>query len=232
MSRGLGNNSGQKNEIYVTCANGVFSKRVPEPTKGSITRKIEKGPNIGKEIHEEHFEYFEGQLVSITTNESENYGKQWVFKFDISETPSDKKFVVYQVGYDNGYAINILSRLPNANLEKDIRMSAYAFTDENGKEKKGITLFQEGKKIQPAYTKDAPNGLPQMKKVKVNSKEVWDKTDMLEFLENMVNTEIIPNLPKEVDPLDTVAAFEAEKPAIKQEEEEDALEEQDGDAPW
>jgi hypothetical protein len=170
--------------------------------------------------------------VSITTNESENYGKQWVFKFDISETPSDKKFVVYQVGYDNGYAINILSRLPNANLEKDIRMSAYAFTDENGKEKKGITLFQEGKKIQPAYTKDAPNGLPQMKKVKVNSKEVWDKTDMLEFLENMVNTEIIPNLPKEVDPLDTVAAFEAEKPAIKQEEEEDALEEQDGDAPW
>jgi hypothetical protein len=47
----------------------------------------------------------------------------------------------------------------------------------------GITLYQDGNKIPPAYTKEDPNGLPQMVKIKVKGKEQWDDSDMMGFLE-------------------------------------------------
>ena len=40
-------------------------------------------------------------------------------------------------------------------------------------------------KIAPAFTKDAPNGLPEMKQIKVKGKVTWDDSDMTEFLENV-----------------------------------------------
>jgi hypothetical protein len=49
----------------------------------------------------------------------------------------------------------------------------------------GVTLYQDGNKIAPYYTKEDPNGLPQMQKIKVKGKEQWDDSDMMAFLENM-----------------------------------------------
>jgi hypothetical protein len=46
-------------------------------------------------------------------------------------------------------------------------------------------LYQDGNKIAPYYTKEDPNGLPQMQKIKVKGKEQWDDSDMMAFLENM-----------------------------------------------
>ena len=37
--------------------------------------------------------------------------------------------------------------------------------------------------------------ITQMKQIKVKGKDVWDDSDRLEFLESMVNEQIIPNLP-------------------------------------
>ena len=49
----------------------------------------------------------------------------------------------------------------------------------------GITLYQDGEKIAPYYTKEDPKGLPQMVKIKVKGKEQWDDSDMMTFLEEM-----------------------------------------------
>jgi len=50
----------------------------------------------------------------------------------------------------------------------------------------GITLYQnDGNgwvKVLPYYTKENPNGLPEMVKVKIKGKESWDDTDMMDFL--------------------------------------------------
>ena len=58
------------------------------------------------------------------------------------------------------------------------------------------TLFisQHGKGLKRHYTKETPNGIPELKKVKIKGKEQWDSSDILEFLENMVNTTILPKL--------------------------------------
>jgi hypothetical protein len=71
---------------------------------------------------------------------------------------------------------------------------------ENDKKKVTLFLQQGGKALKHAYTKDEPNGLPQMKQIKVKGVMQWDDTEMMEFLENMVNTTILPKL-KKADPV-------------------------------
>ena len=57
-----------------------------------------------------------------------------------------------------------------------------------------LILYQDGKSLKHAYTKDAPNGLPQMTQVMVKGTQVWDDTDQMIFLEEMVKKDIVPKL--------------------------------------
>ena len=67
----------------------------------------------------------------------------------------------------------------------------WSMVDKNDPAKKvtGVTMYQnDGNgmvKIAPAFTKDAPNGLPEMQQIKVKGKVTWDDSDMTEFLENV-----------------------------------------------
>ena len=55
-------------------------------------------------------------------------------------------------------------------------------------------LNQNGTAVKWAYTKDNPNGCPSLKQIKVKGQSTWDDSDMMEFLEAMVNNDIIPQL--------------------------------------
>ncbi len=57
-------------------------------------------------------------------------------------------------------------------------------------------ITQDGNPVKWFYTKDTPNGLPELKQVKVKGKLTWDDSDTMEFLEKMVKTEIAPRLSK------------------------------------
>jgi len=194
MARGLSQQE-DKTKTYVKCSHGVFVQRMNEPTRDTITRSLKAGPNTGDEVHELHFQKIEGQIVSISKRTHDQYGDSWEFTIDVSETPEDPKSVVLSLSFDSGYAKNIFYRLPNINLDKDVVFNAYTFTPaDSDKERKGISLSQEGRKVSPAYTKDAPNGLPPMKVVKVKGKDVWDDSEQMLFLEQMLEKDIFPKL--------------------------------------
>jgi hypothetical protein len=55
------------------------------------------------------------------------------------------------------------------------------------KTKSVIFLWQNGKAIKHYFTRDNPNGLPSLKKVKIKGVESWDDSDMMEFLEAYVS---------------------------------------------
>jgi hypothetical protein len=57
-----------------------------------------------------------------------------------------------------------------------------------------LFINQNGVAVKHAYTKDAPNGMPPMVQVTVKGEQIWDDTDRLVFLQNMVDTQIIPKL--------------------------------------
>ena len=195
--RGLKKEEGS-NVKYLAMSNGQFVKRVKGPTPASKPRKLEKGPNEGNTIHEEHFGEFTGQLISIKVEKHEKFGASWAFKFDV--TIEEPEFLILKLPYSSGYSNNILVRLPNIiDFKNDVTLRGYKFKPaDKDKDIMGISISEwagdAAVKVLPFYTKEEPNGIPEMKKVKVKGVEVWDDSDRLEFLEEMVNTMIVPKI--------------------------------------
>ena len=67
-------------------------------------------------------------------------------------------------------------------------------TLEGEKKKASLFIMQDDKPLKHFYTKDNQNGLPKMKQLKVKGVMTWDDTEMMEFLEKMVFTEVVPKL--------------------------------------
>jgi len=172
---------------YIGIYKGRFCQRVQSTEEGAVARILEKGQNAGKTVYEKYYDSFVGKLVDVKTNDGP-YGKQWDFAFkDAGE--------VYHLNlpYSNSFAKNFLKILPNVDLAKEMKVSP-STKEVDGKNKSSLFVNQDGVALKHAYTKEAPNGLPAMVQVKVKGELVWDDTDMLEFLHNMVMTTIVPKL--------------------------------------
>ena len=170
---------GGTNTIYLSVADGNLVRQHKQATE----RTTERITKTGKLVYEERFKDLTAKLVKIDTKEND-YGKQWQLNF----TDGEVTYIV-SLPFSSRYASSFLKALPNVNLYKEVRFMPWAMKDKNDATKTitGITLYQDGNKIAPAYTKEDPNGLPQMTKIKVKGKEQWDDSDMMLFLENMAN---------------------------------------------
>lgn len=181
---GLGNNN---NAIFLNIADGKIIRRFQNATKDSVERTLTKGPNAGKVVHEEHYSFVEGMIVDISTKDSD-YGKSWL----VTIQDGNEKFVL-QMDYSGGYSSAFLKALPNVDLSQKVKLSP-KMTMEGDKKKTTLFINQGGTAAKHYFTKDNPNGLPQMVQKKVKGKLTWDDSDMMEFFENMVNTQILPQL--------------------------------------
>ena len=195
--RGLKNNVAS-NTTYLAMSNGEFVKRVKEETPASKSRQLTKGENAGSTVHEEHFTEFTGQLISLRVETHEKFGKSWAFKFDV--TVDEPEFLILKLPYSSGYSNNLLTRLPNfQDFANDLTLTGYNFKPaDKPKNVMGISVKEwrgeTAEKIIPFYTKETPNGIPQMKEIVVSGNKVWDDTDRMIFLETMVNETIVPKL--------------------------------------
>lgn len=179
---------GQNNSaIYLNVADGKIVRRFQNATKDSKERVLAKGPNAGKVVHEEHYSFVEGLITDIQTKDSE-YGKSWL----VTIQDGEEKYIL-QMDYSGGYSSAFLKALPNVDLSKKVKLSP-KMTVEGDKKKTTMFVNQGGTAAKHFYTKDEPNGLPAMKKIKVKGKEQWDDSDMMAFFEAMVKNEILPQL--------------------------------------
>lgn len=176
----------ENNAIFLNITNGKICKKVPQPTETSVER-VNKN---GKTVHEEYYKGWKGKITAITVRDHPEFGKFW----NVTLT-DDKGDAVLQMNYSSGYAAAFLKMLPNVDLNSDVIVTP-KLTIEGDKKKSNLFITQHGVPVKWYYTKDNMNGLPQLKQVKVKGKMTWDDSDLMEFLENMVNTEIIPKLPK------------------------------------
>lgn len=193
-------------KTYLTVFDGKFTRRVDEGTIGAVSRMTKPVIGEGKLVHELYYSNLSGRITDIYTRDGA-YGKTW--NIDIND--GTEKYSL-QFGYSDGLAIAFLKMLPNVNLDKDVIFSVTKKLDpKDNKEKTSLFLNQDGEPIKHAYSLANPNGLPEMKMVVVNGKEVWDSTERLAFLQNMVDTQIIPKLNREVE-LAQIPASENEKP--------------------
>jgi hypothetical protein len=169
------------NTIYLSVADGNLVRSFREATADTVQRVTK----TGKLVHEEKYKDLTAKLIGAETKEND-FGKQWCLKFQDGED----NYIV-NMPYSSRYAASFLKALPNIDLTKLIKFMPWSITDKQDATKKvtGITCYQnDGNgmvKIPPAFTKDAPNGLPEMKQIKVKGKITWDDSDMTDFLENV-----------------------------------------------
>ena len=168
---------------YITILGGKLCQRVSEGTEGAVTR-VNK---IGNTVHEKFYDSFTGKLIDIKVQDGD-YGKTWNFVFKDKEEP-----YTLQLSYSNSFSTAILKMLPNVDLTKDIKLSP-SVKEIDGKNKSSLFINQDGKALKHAYTRDVPNGMPPMEQITVNGVLVWDDTKRLVFLQEMVDTTIIPKL--------------------------------------
>lgn len=169
---------------YFTILDGKFSIKVDQGTEGAVTRENKEG-NI---VHEIYHDSFEGFLTKIDTKDG-SYGKSWIFTFcdDLG------KFYNLQLNYSNSFAVAFLKMLPNIDLSKKMEL-APSSKMVDGKKVNSLFVKQGGVNIKHAYTRENPNGMPDLEQKTVKGQKVWDDTDRLIFLENMVRETVIPRL--------------------------------------
>ena len=170
-------NLGGVNTTYLSVADGNLVRQHKQ-ANAQTTERITK---TGKLVFEERFKDLTAKLDGITTREND-YGKQWQIRFQ-----DQGDYYVISLPYSSRYASSFLKALPNIDLAKELRFMPWAMKDKMDPTKTitGITLYQDGEKVAPYYTKEDPKGLPQMVKIKVKGKEQWDDSDMMVFLEDM-----------------------------------------------
>lgn len=179
---GLVNNS---NAIYLSISEGKIVRQFKNPTKDSKERTNKSG----KIVHEEFYSAVEGRIIKIDTKDNE-YGRFWMITLQDEE--SRENFIL-QMNYSSGYANGFLKALPNVDLSSKVKLSPSSKT-EGDKKKTTLFINQKGEAIKWAYTKDNPNGMPELEQKKVKGKVVWDDSEIMAFLEAMVVEKILPQL--------------------------------------
>lgn len=173
---------------FITILNGKFCQRVQEGTPGAVAR-VNK---LGKTIYEKFYDSFTARLINIKTQDG-SYGKNWLFVFK-----DQKDAYNLQLSYSNSFATAFLKMLPNIDLTKEMKLSP-SVKEVDGKNKSSLFVNQGGNAIKHAYTRENPNGMPDLKEVVIKGQKMWDDTDRIAFLHTMVEKNILPKLPKQED---------------------------------
>lgn len=169
---GLTNQSQGGSKVFLSISNGKLVRSYKEKVEGSVSR-INKA---GREVHEMFYDSLEGIIKSVDTKDGD-YGK-----FLVVNVESNGVNYQLEMNYSSGYSASFLKTIPNVRLSDRVTITP-KLTIEGDKKKSVIFLNQNGG-LKWFFTKDNPNGMPDLTKVKIKGKETWDDSDRMEFLEN------------------------------------------------
>lgn len=155
--------------------NGKIIKTVKEKTEFSKTLKR----HTGKEFEAEIFDSLEGKLDKyyVFTEEFEGVETE---KICIQLKDEEGAVMCLTERLSSDCASSLIQRLSAVDLSENIEILAML----KDKEYNYAFLKQHGNTVKSPFSENNP--LPQWNKVKVNGKDVWDKTDCLNRLKEVV----------------------------------------------
>lgn len=161
--------------------NGKIAQRLKQQEPGCNTRTTEDG----KTIYEFQYDGLEGRITGLSIYEHNEWGKYL-------NVVIDNEFVL-QLKFSSRYFYSFCYALPNVDLSKSAKLNPWRKQD-GDKVKSALYINQGGKTVDWHFTRDTPNGLPDMEQKKVKGKMVWDDTERLDFMENYLKDTIFPRL--------------------------------------
>jgi hypothetical protein len=195
MSRGTENTKQSGKTLYLSIVNAMFTQRVDAGTPDAVPRELTKGANKGKQVFELYFNKITGRLLSVKERENKEFGNSFLFTLDVSTETSPDSIAVIECPISSNYSSSILNRLPNVDLKTDVALTTYEIDDaQKGKKVTGISIRQNGTKIESHYSKESPKGLPQLEQLTVKGKLIWDDTKRIVFYRNYINVLFPPSV--------------------------------------
>src|SRR5690606_20146358 len=108
-----------------------------------------------------------GRQIELTLEAEEGHGKS-----------------VLNISFDSAYGRGFMYSIPGVDLDFPVEIEPYNyFSKKKGREMTGLSIIQHGEQLPWVYTKDNPNGMPQLKQTTFKGKTAWDNTDQLRFLD-------------------------------------------------
>lgn len=168
---------------WAKLANG----KVVLSSKTQLEGYVGRTNKLGNQVYELFYESFTGKLTNVRTQDGE-YGPQWFFEF----VDDDKTYVI-TTGFDNRYARTLLNRLLNKAIDFNhpISIKPYAFVTDDERKMSGVNVFQFGKKLNPRFL---PEELPKAQEIKIKKQVSYNYSDQMEFLEDLIQKELLPKL--------------------------------------
>lgn len=162
----------KKRGNYLSIIGGTIRQAVPEGTEGAIKREYETSDGKKGVKYELKFDSLSGKITNISFRDGD-FGKQ----MNLVITDDGKDYSL-QMNTAQSFCEDLMKKLPNINLEKEVELIPYDFKDDNDKQRKGITVKQGEEKIESFYydkeAKKTINNLPEPEgKVEDFDKEDW-----------------------------------------------------------
>lgn len=137
-------------------ADGKFHQTVADGTEGAVVREYEDKDGKEQSKTELVFGEVEGLITEISFDESD-YGKNLIIEIDGEGE--------IKIGTASNFGEDLLKKIPSIDKSKPVKLVPYSFTDDKGKTRKGVTVYQDDKKVENYYydsvNKKAINGIPQ-----------------------------------------------------------------------
>jgi len=160
----------ESNKTYLTIVRGTLTQKVDENTPNAKLRKYEKSDGSEGEKWELQYKSVSGVINSLDFKDSD-FGEQFVIELkDVDETYS------LQFPVDSKYFSDFGKKVSNIHLDMEIVLRPFDFEPE-GKRRTGISIMQEGVKIENYFwdndNKKVLHGFP----VPENKGEGFDNDD-------------------------------------------------------
>lgn len=154
----------------LTYVNIVGGKLATKTNEGEGTERTKKD---GSKTWENYHKNIKGKITSIKMRDTD-FGQQLSVIIDNE--------ITLNMAFDSKYATSILTKLRNINFEKELTLSSYDFEDKDGKRHIGLSLIQDGHKIESNWDE-----VPQLEEKKKAGKVTWDNTNRVNYFADLLN---------------------------------------------
>lgn len=191
----VGNDNKANNYYNISNGKIVRSYGGNKPEGIETTERVNKNGNT---VYEQHFDFIKGKLIKADLKTHEEYGDS------IELTITDgSDIAVLQFKFDSSYGRSFLYKTPNLDIKQVVNIKPYSFVSKDtGKTILGMTIYNPLEKVPNYYTREEPNGMPELKPIKLKGKDTWDNSDQLEFLQEKYKEFCAKFLNVESDPVE------------------------------
>lgn len=151
-------------------ADGKLHEKVSEGTDGAVLRKYELKDGTTGEKWELLYSKVEGFITNVKFEDGD-FGENLLITF----TDGENEITLAQ-GVSTAFGEDILKKIPGIDFAKKVTLQPYAFEDDKGRVKNGVSFYQESDKV-ASYFWDGKKNLHGFPAIDKKEDEEWSKDE-------------------------------------------------------